>query len=201
MTMPHLLSGKASPAFKQQLLGVVTAKAPPFPGPQPSAPLTGYDACAYFPNEAVLAEALWRTALTELEQRAADLSLSQENPVESIKALGTAYARFAMDKPTHFQDLFRLDNGHLAAELYASPSPENAYRLLLDWVKQAIDRGQLRRDDPELIAQTLWAGIHGVFSLANSWSGFPFRAQEELFFSIFEMLMVGILADPERSGS
>lgn len=192
--MPDVPQGEARPAFAQELLNAAGTEGLPPRAVGPRVGLTGSGFHAYCPNKAVLAQALWRTALEEFDHHAKELSRRQADPVEAIKAVGTAYARFALEKPARFQDLFQLDNGRWATELNTNPSRENTYRAVLQWVTEAVDLGLLRPNDPELIAQTIWAGIHGVFSLVNSWNGFPFKPQELLFSSMSETLMAGVLA-------
>lgn len=195
MTTPEMRMGSPLPAFALELLSI-GMECPPS---QSGGRLTESDLHAYCPNKAALAQALWRTAVEEFDHHASTLS-QLKDPIEAIKTVGTAYARFALEKPARFQDLFQLDNVRLATELNNDPSHENTYRMLLQWVSEAIERGLLLRDDPELIAQTLWAGIHGVINLVNSWNDLPFKPQEMLVSSMFETLMVGVLADRAATG-
>ncbi|WP_404423282.1 TetR/AcrR family transcriptional regulator [Thalassospira australica] len=192
------------PAFAQYLLGQITQDNPTNRNTAPNAHTTrtaGIGIYAYASDKAALNQVLWLTAMEEFDRQARELSRRRTNPIEAIRALGEAYARFAIEKPARFRDLFLLDSGRLATELNADLSRENTYRMLLEWVTEGVELGLLRRDDPELIAQTLWAAIHGVFSLAGSWNDFPFKPQAQLFSSMLETLMGGILPIPHRNES
>jgi hypothetical protein len=75
----------------------------------------------------------------------------------------------------------------------------DAYALLLGQVRAAATAGRLRSAevDPELVAQTLWAGIHGVVSLEialgnDNWTGW--RPLEERVRAMLGALAAGIFA-------
>jgi AcrR family transcriptional regulator len=106
------------------------------------------------------------------------LSLAEEmrrmdaiaDPMERLRRLGTGYARFALSHPNHYRLMFmtrwpEVEKCELGIE---QGNPEqDAYALLSGMVAEAHRAGCFRADlaDPELIAQTLWAGVHGVCAL------------------------------------
>ena len=157
--------------------------------------LTAAALYAYFPAKADLVRAMWWEALEEFDRGAQALSQREADPMEAIKALGLAYARFALENPARFRMLFLSDGDRPVPELIADRSREGTYDLLLRRVTEAMAQGQMRRpSNPELIAQTLWAGVHGVFSLTNSWSDFPFQPPPLLVSTMMETLMAGFQA-------
>lgn len=106
------------------------------------------------------------------------LALAQEfggiaaiaDPVERIRAAGLAYADFGVRHPNHYRLMFMTPHPHHADEetpIEKGNPDEDAYAFLLGAVGEAIAQGRFRpgAGDPELIAQTLWAAIHGVVSL------------------------------------
>jgi AcrR family transcriptional regulator len=198
--MPEISMRGALPAFAQELLRAAGTDGQPPRVVGQGARLTGGGLGAYCPNKVALAQTLCRAAIEEFDRHANELSHLKEDPVAAIRALGMAYARFALERPARFQDIFHLDSGRTARELNNDPSRENSYLTLLQWVTDAVEQGLLRENDPELIAQTLWAGIHGVISLVNTWNDFPFKPQEMLISNMFEMLTVGVLADRPATG-
>lgn len=94
------------------------------------------------------------------------------DPVERIEKIGRAYIRHAVDHPRAFELLMmtRRDPEFYEAKagLRNDDPAQNAYAILLSAVKEAIAAG--RSVDPQadahLLAQTLWAGVHGVSTLA-----------------------------------
>jgi AcrR family transcriptional regulator len=87
-----------------------------------------------------------------------------EDPVEQIRQLGLAYARFGVDYPNHYRFMFmtpaKFEHIH---EL--SASGRQAFGLLRSAVQRALDTGAFRPADGDAVAQVLWASLHGVVAL------------------------------------
>jgi len=94
------------------------------------------------------------------------------DPVERLKYIGRTYVDFGVRYPNHYKLMFMTS--HPITELNEQDhevkgNPEvDAYAFLMITVQKAIDAVRFRDDlkDAELIAQTLWAAVHGVISLA-----------------------------------
>lgn len=89
--------------------------------------------------------------------------------IERMKAMAQGYARFALQHPNHYRLMFmipRASNKQIT-RIQQGNTEQDAYAQLKYLVKQAFAAQLFREDlhDPELIAQTIWAGIHGVCSL------------------------------------
>jgi hypothetical protein len=86
-----------------------------------------------------------------------------------LKATGLAYFRFGMDYPNHYRLMFMTPHPPLGDEhaMERGNPEEDAYAFLKAIVVQAIAENRFRPEltDDELIAQTVWAGVHGVVSL------------------------------------
>ncbi len=191
--MPRICTEDERSAFAQALLDVAGADAGPARTARPRSDPMPSALHAYSPNQVELARALWWNALGEFDRRALGSSREEGDPVQAIKALGAAYARFALEDPARYRELFDLDTGRLAAEVNNNLSRESTYRLLLQKVMEAIEQRKLRMADPELVAQILWAGVHGIFSLINSWTEFPFRPPALLVSTMMDILLAGVL--------
>ncbi|HET9952686.1 MAG TPA: TetR/AcrR family transcriptional regulator [Candidatus Eisenbacteria bacterium] len=97
------------------------------------------------------------------------------DPVERLRMLAKGYVSFALEHPNPYRLIFMTP-----APRPADPPPENdsaaerrdpaesLYSFLLQSVTAAVESGRLRpgQTDPHLVAQTLWAGLHGVAALA-----------------------------------
>lgn len=87
-----------------------------------------------------------------------------------IEAMITSYARFAVQFPNHYRLMFmtpRAPCNQDITQIQQGNTEQDAYAQLKSVVQNAFDAGLFRPElnDFELIAQTLWAGIHGVCSL------------------------------------
>ncbi|HQR60160.1 MAG TPA: TetR/AcrR family transcriptional regulator [Methylophilaceae bacterium] len=106
------------------------------------------------------------------------LALAQElraieriaDPIERLRLLGLGYVRFAVAHPNHYRLMFMTPQVRHDPETSGieSGNPEqDAYACLRAMVADAHADGCFRTelDDPDLIAQILWAGLHGVCAL------------------------------------
>ncbi len=98
--------------------------------------------------------------------RVADLA----DPTERLKAAGRAYVQFALTHPNQFRLMFMTPMP--AMKDIVDPSHkgkphEDAYAFLRATVEGVMAAGRFRpgHTDPDLLAQTVWAGIHGVIAL------------------------------------
>ncbi len=112
------------------------------------------------------------------------------DPVERMKALGQGYAEFALQYPNHYRLMFmenRIPCDPQQSSLQQNNAEQDAY-YQLKTVVQDVYKAKLFRSELEnvdLIAQTIWAGMHGVcalqISMANdqwvNWSEISARLQ------------------------
>lgn len=118
-------------------------------------------------KETLLREICDADFLTLAHQIAAAAEI--RDPIERLRATGMAYFRFGMDYPNHYRLMFMTPHPPLGEEhaLERGNPEEDAYAFLKAIVVQAIAEKRFHPalTDDELIAQTVWAGVHGVVSL------------------------------------
>lgn len=90
-----------------------------------------------------------------------------------IRAFGHAYAMFALQHPNHYSLMFmtpRVPCNLETTQIQRGNTEQDAYAQLKCIVQDVFDAGLFRPEltNPELIVQTLWAGVHGVCSLEIS---------------------------------
>ena len=92
------------------------------------------------------------------------------DPVERLKKIGPAYVEFGHKHPNHYRTMFMTPHPPILEEeaaLAGRGNPEeDAYEFLRATVQEAMKAGAFREElkDADLVAQTLWAGVHGVIS-------------------------------------
>lgn len=92
------------------------------------------------------------------------------NPVERLHAMGRGYAAFALTHPNHYRLMFMTPHAPIdpaESSLQQNNAEQDAYFQLKSVVSDVHAAGCFRTDlhDADLIAQTIWAGMHGVCSL------------------------------------
>lgn len=94
-----------------------------------------------------------------------------DDPLERLRRIGLAYTDFALEFPNHYRLMFMTPHPPIAHDdegLKRKGNPEeDAYAFLVATVKEAIEKKRLAAayKDAELVAQIVWAGVHGVISL------------------------------------
>ena len=97
------------------------------------------------------------------------------NPVDRLHALGRGYAAFALTHPNHYRMMFmtaRTPCEPAESSLQQNNAEQDAYFQLKSVVNDVHATGWFRPDlqNADLIAQTIWAGMHGVCALQISMS-------------------------------
>jgi AcrR family transcriptional regulator len=91
------------------------------------------------------------------------------DPVERLRAAGRSYVEFGVNNPSHYRLMFmtpKPPNDKTDTSGKGNPE-EDAYAFLRGVVLDLAAQGKLREglDDVDLVAQTIWATIHGLVSL------------------------------------
>ena len=129
--------------------------------------------------------------------------LQIQNPIERLNALGRGYAAFALTHPNHYRMMFMTERtpcDPAESSLQQNNAEQDAYFQLKSVVSDVHAAGCFRADlhDADLIAQTIWAGMHGVCALQINmsddkwvnWSSISDRLQ-----LMQEVMMRGLLRE------
>lgn len=157
----------------------------------------------HFADKETLFQELCSTDFLELAHLFQSVALIAD-PIERLRASAAAYFQFAMEHPNHYRLMFmqRIPVSPSEEDLARKGNPnEDAYAFLLSIVTAGIEAGAFRPEftDPQLLAQTLWAAVHGVVSLeithgCESWAGWvPFQQRAQ---TMLDGILRG-LAKPE----
>lgn len=154
---------------------------------------------AHFQDKADLLRQICTDDFASFYQRQASVATIAD-PADRIKAMGRHYIQFAVEHPNHFRRMF-LDppSVELTEECMVSRNDptQDAYAYFRDAVAQAVQAGRFRDDltNVELLTQTLWAGVHGVASLAitqnDGWV--DLQPLEERVSLMINTLMAGLM--------
>lgn len=87
--------------------------------------------------------------------------------LERLRAMGRAYYRFGREQPSYYVLMFSLR----PAEMPGREAAQREMQTLLivrDAVAAGMERGEIRAGDATVVANALWAQVHGVTALAVS---------------------------------
>lgn len=137
----------------------------------------------YFQNKEALLLSTVEDGFKNFDQTIADAVSQAKSAPDKLEALGRAYIAFGLDNAALYRLMFMqpgddflmprlLGSGTSAEDLEAAQQPLHhrvvAQELLVAAVREGIAAGSLRSGDPILLADALWAGVHGLVSLALS---------------------------------
>lgn len=122
------------------------------------------------------------------------------DPIEQLRKIGLLYARFGLENRNHYRLMFMTPRPEPTPELIerkkGNPS-EDAYEFLSQIIRAGLAQNRFRPEytDAELIAQTVWAGIHGVVALRISNECDPWvkwRSVERSVKTMLDVLVAGL---------
>jgi len=119
-----------------------------------------------------------------------------ENPVSVLKRGMHAYVAFGLDHPDHYRIAFLLG----VTNAKRPHRPRAAYDALRVRIQQCIDAGRIHPGDPHLLAQSLWAAVHGVTSLLVQRPSFPWVTRSQLVDRVIDSA-VDALSVPQQAAT
>lgn len=131
-------------------------------------------------------------------------SMEHQTPLERLRSFGRTYIEMGLGQPNHYRLMYMtpLLPGHDPVFVKKRADPQtDSYGLFLSVVQQCIDEKLFRPEltDPLLIAQTLWAGLHGVIALHIACGSIPvyeWRPVMERAIFMHELMICGMLRTP-----
>ncbi|MCC6318307.1 MAG: TetR/AcrR family transcriptional regulator [Gemmatimonadaceae bacterium] len=86
--------------------------------------------------------------------------------IAGFEAHGLAYVRFAVGSPAHYRVMFGGMADHDVEDPELTEQGHGAFQSLLDVLTDLQRVGLVRRDDTLVMAEYVWAVVHGVAMLA-----------------------------------
>jgi AcrR family transcriptional regulator len=137
----------------------------------------------------------------EMNSRAGAVAADPKtDPLDRLRTIGLSYAEFALSHPEQYRVMFMnpapIDRDGIEFP-YGDPKSD-AYAMLALAVQAAQRAGHYGGLDKDLVAQTLWATMHGVLSLeiANfgSRKHIPFAPIQQRIETALEGVILGLAA-------
>lgn len=97
-----------------------------------------------------------------------------------FEAMGRAYVQFAVAHPSHYRVMFGGFIESAAKDDHFATEAKAAFQVLVDALVEQQNAGDIRRDDPVLMARFTWAVVHGTAMLVID-GQVPEAAQREAF--------------------
>ena len=122
------------------------------------------------------------------------------DPIERLRRTGLAYAEFGLRNPNHYRLMFMTPHPPFdpdSTEVEKGNPQKDAYAFLTHIIAECVRGRRLRRGltDVELIAQTVWAGVHGAVSLGIAKGNDPWvqwRTAKKRVALMIDALVIGL---------
>lgn len=130
--------------------------------------------------------------------------LAHPSPLERLRSFGRAYVELGLSRPNHYRMMFMsplLPPDDPRLDVPRAPPEDDPQTVCLAVVRDCIAEGVFRPEltDPQVITQTLWAGLHGVVSLhiaCGTKPGIDWRPVRERAHFMHELMLNGMLREP-----
>jgi AcrR family transcriptional regulator len=115
--------------------------------------------------------------------------LPGEDPIERLKRGMRAYANFGLEHPDYYRLAFVLQS----PDSKRSAAPHETYEGLKGRIRRCVAAGRLPDGDLDLMAQSLWAAVHGITSLLIQKPLFPWASRQPLISQIIDSAVLGLM--------
>ena len=147
----------------------------------------------YFQNKEALLLSTVEDGFKHFDQTIENAVSGASDAPAQLEALGRAYIEFGLENSALYRLMFmQPDTGFSMPRLLGSGTPQSdleavtrsgnhrvvAQELLVAAIQKGFADGLFRAGDPVLLADALWAGVHGLVSLALSPLMAPQHAQD-----------------------
>ena len=142
------------------------------------------------------------TLFERLERKLEQIEDTTSDPVECLRQGMRAYIEFGLKNPNHYKVAFMTE---LKQEQLAGGRAKAMGQQTLDHTRKSLlacaERGLIATGDVEVLAQSLWATIHGLASLLIVKRTFPWTDAERLIDVQVETFLQGMLVAKPVSAS
>jgi AcrR family transcriptional regulator len=130
------------------------------------------------------------THLDEAMQRAVE---GVSDPLDRIARRGSAYVEFGLASPEHYR-LLMMGRPDCTPERFLDErlGTTSAFSHVVDDVRDAIDAGRLRFDDPIMVSCGMWMMVHGIVSLLIAKPDFPWPDRDALIGHVLSVYESGV---------
>jgi AcrR family transcriptional regulator len=119
----------------------------------------------HFADKQALLAAVGSEGFRLLRQAVADAWEQNGRGRTGFEAMAKAYVQFAVAHPSHYRVMFGGFLESAAKDDAFIGEAKAAFQVLVDALIEQQNTGDIRRDDPVLMARFVWALVHGIAML------------------------------------
>jgi AcrR family transcriptional regulator len=119
----------------------------------------------HFASKEALLAGVAEQGFTALATLMAEVRRRVKDPRRQLQQLGVAYIEFARAHPSHLRVMFGPEIPDKSAHPALKAAAERAFGLLVSAISEGQRAGHVRDGDPEELAVSAWALVHGLSAL------------------------------------
>ncbi len=152
----------------------------------------------HFDSKEALVIGVCNRRFAELGDRVRSTISAHDDIVEQVMAVGEEYLRFVFDNPKLYAAYFGASPletilEHLPADQLAG---FDVLAELAQLLEAGMDAGEIRRDDPAVLATTLWGAVHGAATVLHFSRPLLTASLDEHVAGVRRLLRAGITPHP-----
>jgi len=152
----------------------------------------------YFRDKSEILDRICEETFAKLIVRMQAIEHDTAAPLDKLRRGLRTYIQFGLDNPNHYILTFIQAKVNHQADSVFQTAGLKAFSCLRQGVQECVDAGVLVSHDADELAQTLWAGIHGLTSVLITCTGFPFIEQNRLIDRMVHTLVEGVRLKPGK---
>lgn len=147
----------------------------------------------FYKNRQALIEAIWFEPVAATVREMMAIARSVSDPARRIEAVLTRYFEFARLQPEIYREAFLFVRPRSEAPP-PGDSLENLpfFDILCGAIGEGQRSGQFKAGDAAVLAQVLWAGVHGVLALSVNIEGWDYADQDTRNGAMLEVMLRGL---------
>jgi AcrR family transcriptional regulator len=122
----------------------------------------------HFSNKQAMIDAVAEEGFSELQAQLAAAADRSEDPLTRIRRQAIAYARFAVQRPGHYQVMFLSEAPTKTVTGLAAPAFQSLVDRMVGTIEAAQRAGAIKNEPALEIALSLWSLIHGLSTAVAS---------------------------------
>jgi AcrR family transcriptional regulator len=120
-------------------------------------------------------------------------ALEGPDALDRLRRSGRLYLDFALQQPQMYRTIFMAPRPSEVDCEPERPGQAPTFRFLTDRVRECMEAGLLKTDEPEGVALAIWSHVHGLVSLYLSGAlGVPEEAFREAYVASVARLFAGL---------
>ena len=152
----------------------------------------------YFPSQTDLLNEIWHDDFSALEERFNQVVAEagpDHSPAECLATIMRGYANYWLERPDHFKVMFTIKQARMAdcPECLSNIPPLMRIREHMNRIiEKAMDLGEIRREDPKLIHDSLLESVQGVIIMNTGWAPGVLACPKKTVDTVVDALLKGL---------